>query len=137
MKASILSLFCILWGLAAGASIPRYFEKQAITRRDLTAKQIREELGLRVSNTTLIFGPEACRFEEATSRWTDSSKPDVQVVIEPGTESDVATIVRPQTATDYKERSHMLTLLPKGPILQREQHRFFGTQRRTRRGGKS
>ncbi|RBQ83364.1 hypothetical protein VDGD_05837 [Verticillium dahliae] len=94
MKASILSLFCILWGLAAGASIPRYFEKQAITRRDLTAKQIREELGLRVSNTTLIFGPEACRFEKATSRWTDSSKPDVQVVIEPGTEPDVATIVQ-------------------------------------------
>ncbi|KAG7123691.1 FAD-linked oxidoreductase OXR2 like protein [Verticillium longisporum] len=94
MKASILSLSCILWVLAAGVSVPRYFEKHAITRRDLTAKQIREELGLRVSNTTLIFGPEACRFEKATSRWTDSSKPDVQVVIEPGIESDVATIVQ-------------------------------------------
>lgn len=102
MKASVLSVFCyfgLLWTLAAGASIPRYFEKHSITRRDLTSAQIQQELGGQVSNTTLIFGPDDDRFDKVTSRWTDFSKPKVQVVIEPGTESDVATIVRPMTTT--------------------------------------
>ncbi|ETS80418.1 hypothetical protein PFICI_07947 [Pestalotiopsis fici W106-1] len=95
MKSSVASLlfFSGLSSLAAGASIPRYFEKQPITRRDLTSAEVRQELGDQVSSGTLIYGADDAEFAELTSRWTDYSKPDVQVAIEPATEADVATIV--------------------------------------------
>ncbi|GFF75239.1 6-hydroxy-D-nicotine oxidase [Aspergillus udagawae] len=97
MKAFVLAVSCyfgLLWTLVAGASIPRYFQKHAITRRDLTSAQVQQELGGLVSKTTLIFGPDDPRFNDVTSRWTDFSKPRIQVVIEPGLESDVPTIVK-------------------------------------------
>ncbi|KAJ5679529.1 hypothetical protein N7462_007773 [Penicillium macrosclerotiorum] len=97
MKASMLSLWCyfgLLWTLAASASIPRYFEKHLTTRRHLTSAQVQEELGTLVSKTATIFGPNDSRFPNITSRWQDTFKPHIQVVIEPGTESDVATIVK-------------------------------------------
>lgn len=102
MKASVLSVSCCLghlWSLAAGASIPRYFEKHPTTRYNLTSTPVQQELGGQVSNTTFIFGPNDSRFNNVTSRWTDFSKPHIQVVIEPGSESDVAKIVRPITTT--------------------------------------
>lgn len=140
MKASVLAVSCffgILWTLAAGASIPRYFEKHGITRRDLTSAQVQRELGGLVSNTTLIFGPTDPRFDAVTSRWTDFSKPHIQVVIEPGRESDVPTIVRPMPTTSARR-----SILPadtdfQGRILQREQYRMAGPHRRPRPGGKS
>ncbi|GKT90211.1 FAD binding domain-containing protein [Colletotrichum tofieldiae] len=116
MKASVVSIFCnagLLWTLAAGASVPRYFEKHLTTRRDLNSTQIQHELGGQVSNTTLIFGPDDDRFYNATSRWSDFSRPNVQVVIEPGSESDVAKIVQYCNANsvDFLARSggHGLT----------------------------
>lgn len=98
MKNFVVSVSCYLglfWTLAAGASIPRYFEPNSITRRSLTSHQVQSELGVQVSNTTIIFGPGDDRFDEATSRWTGFSKPDIKVVVEPGRESDMAIIVRP------------------------------------------
>lgn len=96
MKSSVLSITCyfgLLWTLAYGATIPRFFEKHSNTHRGLSSTQIQQELGGQVSSNTLIFGPEDERFAEVTSRWTDFSKPRVEVVIEPGTEADVAAIV--------------------------------------------
>lgn len=97
MKASVFSITCyfaLLWTLAAGASIPRYFEKHQTTPRGLTTTQVQHELSGQVSNTTSIFGPDDGRFNETTDRWTTYSKPHIQVVVEPGSESDVAKIVR-------------------------------------------
>ncbi|KAL4875383.1 hypothetical protein BJY04DRAFT_232662 [Aspergillus karnatakaensis] len=91
---SIAYCFGLLWTLAAGASIPRYFETHATTRRDLTSSQVQQELGAQLSPKTQIFWPQDDRFDELTSRWTDFSKPTVQVVIQPGRESDVAKIVK-------------------------------------------
>ena len=105
MKASVLSVFCcfgLLCSLAASASIPRYFEKHSITRRDLTSTQVQQELGGQISNATLIFGPDDSQFNNITSRWTESSKPHIEVVVEPGSESDVAKIVRPITTIPSK-----------------------------------
>lgn len=109
MKNFVVSVSCYLglfWTLAAGASIPRYFEPNSITRRSLTSHQVQSELGVQVSNTTIIFGPGDDRFDEATSRWTGFSKPDIKVVVEPGRESDVATIVR-------HHEHHPITLAPR------------------------
>jgi hypothetical protein len=97
MKSLVISSLCLFSGLSSlvsGASIPRYFEKQPTTRRNLTSQEVRRELGGQVSRGTLIYGPADAEFANLTSRWTVYSKPDVQVVIEPAAELDVSTIVR-------------------------------------------
>lgn len=93
---SFVPLLCslaIFQTLVAGTTIPRYFQTAPITRRDLSTTQVQRELGRRVSNTTVIFGPADGRYENATVRWNLVAVPRVQVVIEPGQESDISTIV--------------------------------------------
>lgn len=95
MKVSV-PLLCglgLLRTFAASASIPRYFEKHPTTRRNVTSSQVQLELGGKVSNTTVIYGPEDPRYAEATARWSSFAMPHVQVVVEPTQESDVSTIV--------------------------------------------
>lgn len=77
----------------AGTTIPRYFQTAPVTRRDLSTTQVQRELGRRVSNTTAIFGPADSRYENATVRWNLVAVPKIQVVIEPGQESDISIIV--------------------------------------------
>ncbi|KAK1570172.1 FAD binding domain-containing protein [Colletotrichum navitas] len=105
MKISAVSVSCYLglfWTLVTSASIPRYFEKHPVTRRDLSSAKIQQELGGLVSNTTLIFGPDDDRFGNATSRWQDFSRPTIQIAVEPGSESDVATVVQYCNANSIK-----------------------------------
>lgn len=80
--------------LVAGASIPRYFQTFPISRRQLSVSQVQQELGRQVSNTTVIFGPDDSRYNESTTRWNTFAVPQIQVVVEPGQESDISTIVR-------------------------------------------
>lgn len=92
-----VSLACsiaIFHTFAAAASIPRHFERFPTTPRKLQIAKVQRELGSRVSNTTVIFGPDDGRFSAATARWNDFAPPHIQLVIEPGRESDVSTIVR-------------------------------------------
>ncbi|KAK4223289.1 hypothetical protein QBC38DRAFT_548593 [Podospora fimiseda] len=97
MRSLVIFSLCFLSGLSSlvsGASVPRYFESQPTTRRNLTTEQVRRELSSQVSPGTLIFGPGDAEFANRTSRWTGFSKPDVRVVIEPVAESDVSAIVK-------------------------------------------
>ena len=93
---SFVSLACslaVVQALVAGSTIPRYFQNLPVTRRDLSSPQIQQELGRQLSKTTTIFGPSDSRFDNATVRWNIVAVPKIQVVIEPGQESDVSTIV--------------------------------------------
>jgi hypothetical protein len=120
-----ISLVCslaVFQTLAAGAGIPRYFERSPTTHHQLDVEEVREELGSRVSRSTAIFGPDDRRFNNATSRWNIFAVPQIQVVIVPGEESDVSTIV-----------SAMIILIEvlfpngnQGQILQRKQHQIPG-----------
>ncbi|ORY71065.1 uncharacterized protein BCR38DRAFT_415840 [Pseudomassariella vexata] len=74
--------------------IPRYFQRQPYTRHNLTAATVQSELGLFVSNGTLIFGPSSSLWENATERWNTFVRPQVQVVVQPARESDVSKIVK-------------------------------------------
>ncbi|KAK2038886.1 FAD-binding domain-containing protein [Colletotrichum somersetense] len=95
MNSSIL--FAVL-GLAVfqslAASIPNYFERYPTTRTQLDTNQIQAELGKLVSKETAIFGPDDDRYDNATSRWNTFAVPQIKVVISPGQESDVSTIVK-------------------------------------------
>lgn len=75
-----------------------------MTRRDLSTTQAQQELGRQVSNTTAIFGPEDSRFDNATLRWNPVVVPQIQVVVEPGQESDIPTIV--STHEQYYNRNY-------------------------------
>lgn len=93
VSASLLCGLGLLQSFVASASIPRYFEKYPTTRRNVTSAQVQMELGGKVSNATVIFGPEDPRYAEATARWSSFAMPHIQVVVEPSQESDVSTIV--------------------------------------------
>ena len=75
------------------ADVPRYFQPNLITRRDLTADTVQRELGPILSNGTLIFGPSSPAFANATSRWITFVQPNIQVVVEVAAESDISKVV--------------------------------------------
>lgn len=79
---------------AAGSTIPSYFRSVTITPRDLSNAQVQRDLGSRLSNTTTIIGATSNDFTAATVRWSDFHQPTIQIVVEPGKESDVSKIVR-------------------------------------------
>ena len=90
---SLVYSLAIIQYFAAGSRIPGHFRPHPTTPIGLNTTEVRRELGCRVSNTTAIFGPSDSRFDVATSRWDIYAPPQIQVVIEPGQESDVSTIV--------------------------------------------
>ncbi|KAM7192572.1 hypothetical protein V8F20_008781 [Naviculisporaceae sp. PSN 640] len=103
MKLPFALVHILLWTLTASAShhvtftdieAQELFDRHPTTPRHLTSAQVRRELGKKLSKTTLIYGPEDSQFHEATSRWSEFAHPNVSVVVLPGEESDVPTIVK-------------------------------------------
>ena len=90
---SLASSLAIFQTLVAGTTIPIYFQKHHVTRRDLSSTQVQQELGRQLFNTTTIFGTGDSRFDNATVRWNVLAVPKIQAVIEPGQESDISIIV--------------------------------------------
>lgn len=88
----------LLQGLVASyplahADVPRYFQPNPITRRNLKDNTVKRELGPLLSSGTLIFGPSSPAFANATSRWITFVQPDIQVVVEVAAESDISKVV--------------------------------------------
>ncbi|KAI0120156.1 FAD-binding domain-containing protein [Nemania sp. FL0031] len=70
------------------------FQRHPITRSTLTSSKVQSELGPVLSNGAVIFGPSSSLYPNATSRWVEYVKPNIQVVVQPAQESDVAKIVK-------------------------------------------
>ena len=87
--SSLLCSLAIFQTLASSTAIPSYFQPTPI----LSSAQVQRELGNSLSKTTTIFGPDDGRFVNATERWDVVAIPRVQVVIQPGQESDISKIV--------------------------------------------
>ena len=111
----------LLQALVAGfplahTDVPRYFKPNPITRRDLTPNTVISELGPRLSQGTLIFGPSSPAFANATSRWITYIQPDIEVVVEVGAESDISKVVsnlvpcRKHRFAEYGRRSSIATI---------------------------
>ena len=111
---SLVYSIAIFRTLVAGASIPRYFQTFPISRRQLSVSQVQQELSSQVSNTTVIFGPDDSRYNKSTTRWNTFAVPKIQVVVEPGQEFDISTIVR---AMSISIESCELTVI-QGQLLQ-------------------
>ncbi|KAL6231792.1 hypothetical protein BDW75DRAFT_233317 [Aspergillus navahoensis] len=78
--------------LVAGTStdIPDLFPRQ---HQQLSNTQIQRELGDILSPESVIFGADDARYENATEPWNTVATPHIQLVIQPGEEGDVSTIV--------------------------------------------
>ncbi|KAK4641204.1 hypothetical protein QC761_0099790 [Podospora bellae-mahoneyi] len=90
--ATALLLVFVHLSLAAVLSVPRYSELEARTRADLDANTVRRELGSRLSPGTVIFEPGDGKFPATTARWNTFAPPQIQVVVQPASEADVAKI---------------------------------------------
>lgn len=67
-------------------------------QNDFTSLEIREvdvvkQLGPQLSKSATIFTQTDPRFANATARWSAYKEPQISIVVEPGTEADVSTIV--------------------------------------------
>ena len=81
LASSLIWPFVLPFCLSVVAAIP-------------TANQIRSELGPKLSAKTFIYDPASPEFEESVSRWQPFSSPNVSIVVDAHTESDViATII--------------------------------------------
>lgn len=78
---------------SASPVVPRYLQGNLITRKNITASTVSAELASELSSGSLIFGPDNSLWANATWRWNTLVKPDVQVVVQPADERDIAKIV--------------------------------------------
>jgi hypothetical protein len=63
------------------------------TRRQLNPDYAQQELGPQLSSSTTIFGPTDDAWANATERYSTYAPPKIQLVVIPGEESDISTIV--------------------------------------------
>ena len=92
--------FIVAYGLALLSSlvasspvVPRYFQRSLFSRHNITASIVEAELGPQLSSGSLIFGSNSSLWANATGRYNTLLRLDIQVVVEPAAESDVAKVV--------------------------------------------
>ena len=93
--------FIVLYGLALLPALVTsfpiasgLFERKLFSRNNITATTVAAELGPQLSSGSLVFGSDNPQWANATSRWNRFVRPNVQVVVEPASEGDIAKIVR-------------------------------------------
>lgn len=89
-----VSLFCAGLFAVSAVALPYPFsvatQTAALVRRD----DIQTELGPQLSQNASIYFPGSSDFARATERWSTYAQPNISVVVQPGSEEDVATTVR-------------------------------------------
>jgi hypothetical protein len=91
LSSLVLALLPVL---VAGVITPRYLQRAPFTRRDLNVTSVETELGALLSPNATILGPGDPSFANTTVRYSTYAVPDIEVVVVPGIESDVAVTVR-------------------------------------------
>ncbi|KAH5267276.1 hypothetical protein HBI82_225000 [Parastagonospora nodorum] len=71
-----------------------HFGRKLFSRNNITATTVAAELGPQLSNGSLVFGSDNPQWSNATIRWNRFVRPNVQVVVEPAAESDIAEIIK-------------------------------------------
>ncbi|KAI1497641.1 hypothetical protein F5X99DRAFT_421199 [Biscogniauxia marginata] len=80
--------------VTSSPAVPRYFQRKLFSRGNITAGIVEAELGPQLSSGSLIFGSDNSQWSDATRRWNTLVRPDVQVVVEPAAEPDIAKIIK-------------------------------------------
>jgi len=80
--------------VACGLAIIRPLTAQFLDTRDaLIPLQVQRELSLLLSHNSTIIGPSDADWANETERYNDVVQPHVQLVVQPGLESDIPKIV--------------------------------------------
>ncbi|KAI4864936.1 FAD-binding domain-containing protein [Hypoxylon rubiginosum] len=87
-QASVASL------LLPFSSVPRYFQNNPFTRRQVLISEIARDLGTIVSSNSAIFLPSDPSWSEVTERWNTLAPPDIEIVVQPAEESEISKIVQ-------------------------------------------
>ena len=74
-------------------AVPRYFQKEPLTRHKLPPLQIQKELGATLSVNATIIGPSDPTFPNITHRWNYVAPPEIELVVQAGEEEDIPKIV--------------------------------------------
>ncbi|KAL8746254.1 MAG: hypothetical protein Q9190_001710 [Brigantiaea leucoxantha] len=76
------------------SAIPFPFDdpKKGFTPLNIRSADVAAQLGSRLSENATIYFQNDPRFANATARWSVYGAPNIAVVVEPGIETDVATI---------------------------------------------
>ena len=64
---------------------------------------IHRDLGPQLAKNALIYSPGSPEYANATSRWNVYEEPNISVVVQPGNDNDVATIVSMSTYFQYQK----------------------------------
>jgi hypothetical protein len=87
----------LLHALVAGSplhtELPRYFQANPLTRRNLMVNTVEKELGPHLSKGSLIFGSSNAAYANLTSYWITYIQPDFEVIVEVAAESDISKVV--------------------------------------------
>ncbi|KAH6638611.1 hypothetical protein BKA67DRAFT_528734 [Truncatella angustata] len=95
----VLCGLALLEALVAGSPllfdhVPSYFQNHPVTRREVSTYTIQRELGASLSKNSIILSPSDASFPNVTHRWNTLAPPEIEVVVQPARESDIAKIVR-------------------------------------------
>ncbi|KAI6349208.1 FAD-linked oxidoreductase oxr2 [Pyricularia grisea] len=97
----------------AGVITPSYFDKHPLSRRQISDAQVQRELGPQLSRNATIIGPGGPGWDDAIERFDNESRPTIRLVVVPGVESDIATVVKLANRFGVpflvKNRGHALT----------------------------
>ncbi|KAI2639150.1 FAD-binding domain-containing protein [Hypomontagnella submonticulosa] len=88
------ALLALFQTFASAAAVPRYFQRHPMTRRDLSVQKVEQELSVILSNGTTMYGPQDTKWEDLIERYNTFALPDIQIVVQPGQESDISKIVK-------------------------------------------
>ncbi|KAL4938555.1 hypothetical protein BDV06DRAFT_225881 [Aspergillus oleicola] len=73
--------------------VPHPLSHLSLRQLQWDPSQVGPALGSRLSDSSSIFGPTDPRFDATVERYDAYSAPQIRLVVQPGTEDDVATIV--------------------------------------------
>lgn len=109
----------------SAAHIRTALEYGQFTRHQLNVSQAQQELGSQLSPASVIFGPTDPDWKNATERYSTYAPPKIQLVVIPGLESDIPTIV--SYLFTIFERIRQLTFATRlpGQMVQSEQSAIY------------
>ncbi|RAH42320.1 FAD-binding domain-containing protein [Aspergillus brunneoviolaceus CBS 621.78] len=83
----------VLSQLGTACTVRTSSAPSTLVNRDWTAAEIAPRLGPLLSEGSSIFGPTDSRWASATERYDTYTEPHVEVVVQPGQESDIPIII--------------------------------------------
>ena len=102
----------LLQPLAAADDVRLPCDQQFFTTGGSMPIRAQRELGPLLSNDSSILGPNDSRWQNATERYQNYAPPHILLVVQPGLESDIPTIVHVATAL-VKARSSVVNAVIK------------------------